>query len=161
MHNAILYPGTFDPITLGHVDIVMRAANMFERVIVAVANDPSNKTTLLNLDERLSLASQSFELMPNVDVMGFSGLLVEFAKAQDVNLVLRGVRASTDFEFEMQLASMNRMMLSSLETIFLTPCAEYAYVSSSLVRDVAKHKGELRSFVAPHVQAVLEAKFKA
>ncbi len=161
MNKIVVYPGTFDPITLGHVDMVMRAAKLFERVIVAVSDDPGEKTTFLTLDQRVTLAKESFKSMSTVDVVGFSGLLVDFAKKQRANLVLRGVRAVSDFDFEMQLASMNRAMLPSLETIFLTPSADYAYVSSSLVREIAKHQGDISSFVAPHVKMTMEKKFKA
>lgn len=153
--KSVLYPGTFDPMTLGHSDLVARAARLFDEVVVAIASNP-NKKPLLSLEQRILLAQQSLSHLKNVRVIGFSGLLVNLAKTEGIHLILRGVRASSDFEFEVQLASMNRSMMPELETIFLTPCADYAHVSSTLVREIAAYGGDIRPFVAPAVQEAMQ-----
>ena len=155
-NRIAVYPGTFDPITLGHEDIVRRAANLFDEVIVAVAGSTS-KTTLFNLDERVALAKNVFSAS-NVKVMGFDGLLMQFVQDQGAQMVVRGLRAASDFEYEFQLAGMNRKLFPKLETLFLTPAEQYMFISSSLVREVAKLGGDVDQFVSPAVEAAIMEK---
>jgi pantetheine-phosphate adenylyltransferase len=155
MPKAIIYPGTFDPITNGHVDLISRAAKLFEKVIVAVAAH-SSKKTLLSFEERVSLSSESLKSFKNVKVLGFQGLLVEFARKQKINLILRGIRVIADFEFEKQLLGMNQQLAPELETIFMTPTEKYAHISSTFVRDIAKLKGDISSFVPKNIVKRLE-----
>ncbi|HEY9269005.1 MAG TPA: pantetheine-phosphate adenylyltransferase [Methylotenera sp.] len=154
-----VYPGTFDPITLGHEDLVRRAAHLFDDVIVAVAGSTS-KATLFSLDERVELAQQVFGNYDNVKVVGFGGLLMQFVQEQQAQIVIRGLRAASDFEYEFQLAGMNRKLYPKLETMFLTPSDEYMFVSSSLVREVAKLGGEVDQFVSKAVEAAIKKKLK-
>lgn len=156
-NRIAVYPGTFDPITLGHEDIVRRAANLFDEVIVAVAGS-TNKRTLFNLEERVSLAQSVFRETHNVKVMGFDGLLMQFVQNQGAQMVIRGLRAASDFEYEFQLAGMNRKLYPKLETLFLTPAEQYMFVSSSLVREVAKLGGDVHQFVSPAVEAAIKQK---
>lgn len=151
-----VYPGTFDPITFGHEDIVRRAANLFDEVIVAVAGSTS-KSTLFSLDERVALAKEAFNT-PNIKVVGFDGLLMQFVQDQGAQMVIRGLRAASDFEYEFQLAGMNRKLYPKLETLFLTPSEQYMFVSSSLVREVAKLGGDVHQFVSPNVKAAIKRK---
>ena len=151
-----VYPGTFDPITFGHEDIVRRAANLFDEVIVAVAGSTS-KSTLFSLDERVALAKEAFNT-PNIKVVGFDGLLMQFVQDQGAQMVIRGLRAASDFEYEFQLAGMNRKLYPKLETLFLTPSEQYMFVSSSLVREVAKLGGDVNQFVSPNVKAAIKRK---
>lgn len=153
-----VYPGTFDPITFGHEDIVRRAADLFDEVIVAVAGS-TNKNTLFNLDERVALATQAFNAS-NIQVMGFEGLLMQFVQGQGAQIVIRGLRAASDFEYEFQLAGMNRKLFPKLETLFLTPSEQYMFVSSSLVREVATLGGDVHQFVSPTVEAAIKGKLK-
>jgi pantetheine-phosphate adenylyltransferase len=155
-NRIAVYPGTFDPITLGHEDIVRRAANLFDEVIVAVAGS-TNKTTLFTLDERVALANSVFTAS-NVKVVGFSGLLMQFVQDQGAQMVIRGLRAASDFEYEFQLAGMNRKLYPKLETIFLTPAEQYMFVSSSLVREVARLGGDVHQFVSPDVETAIMRK---
>ena len=152
-NRIAVYPGTFDPITLGHEDIVRRAADLFDEVIVAVA-DSTNKHTLFSLDERVALAESVFKAS-NIKVVGFSGLLMLFVQDQDAQMVIRGLRAASDFEYEFQLAGMNRKLYPKLETIFLTPAEQYMFVSSSLVREVATLGGDVNQFLSPTVEAAI------
>jgi pantetheine-phosphate adenylyltransferase len=152
-NRIAVYPGTFDPITLGHEDIVRRAADLFDEVIVAVA-DSTNKHTLFSLDERVALAESVFKAS-NIKVVGFSGLLMQFVQDQDAQMVIRGLRAASDFEYEFQLAGMNRKLYPKLETIFLTPAEQYMFVSSSLVREVATLGGDVNQFLSPTVEAAI------
>lgn len=145
-----VYPGTFDPITLGHEDVVRRAAHLFDHVIVAVAGSTS-KTTLFSLPQRVALAEALFASSPNIQVMGFSGLLMQFVQTQGAQVVIRGLRAASDFEYEFQLAGMNRKLFPRLETLFLTPAEEFMFISSSLVREVARLGGAVDQFVSPIV----------
>lgn len=154
-----VYPGTFDPITLGHEDLVRRAAHLFDEVIVAVAGSTS-KTTLFSLEERVALANDVFSGFSNVKVVGFGGLLMQFVQDQGAQVVIRGLRAASDFEYEFQLAGMNRKLYPKLETLFLTPAEEYMFVSSSLVREVAKLGGDVHQFVSPTVEAAILNKLK-
>ncbi len=152
--RKVVYPGTFDPITFGHEDLVQRAANLFDEVIVAVAGSTS-KNTLFSLDERVELAQSALKNYTNVTVVGFSGLLMQFVQNQGAQMVMRGLRAASDFEYEFQLAGMNRKLYPKLETIFLTPAEQYMFVSSSLVREVAKLGGDVHQFVSPIVQGAI------
>lgn len=152
-----VYPGTFDPITLGHEDLVHRAAHLFDEVIVAVAGS-TNKGTLFNLEERVALAKGVFAAYSNVKVVGFSGLLMQFVQDQKAQVVIRGLRAASDFEYEFQLAGMNRKLYPKLETLFLTPSEQYMFVSSSLVREVAKLGGDVNQFVSATVVNAIKHK---
>lgn len=155
----VIYPGTFDPITLGHEDLVHRAAGLFDSVVVAVAGS-TGKSTLFSLDERVSLAQTVFKGQPKVEVVGFSGLLMKFAQEQGANMVIRGLRAVSDFEYEFQLAGMNRKIYPAVETMFLTPDERFMFLSSTLVREVARLGGEISEFVSPAVEAAIKAKLK-
>jgi len=154
-----VYPGTFDPITLGHEDLVRRAAHLFDEVIVAVAGS-TNKATLFSLQERVQLAQNVFADYGNVKVVGFSGLLMQFVQDQHAQVVVRGLRAASDFEYEFQLAGMNRKLYPKLETLFLTPSEQYMFVSSSLVREVAKLGGHVDQFVSQSVENAIKNKLK-
>lgn len=158
--KTVIYPGTFDPITKGHVDLVERAAAIFDRVILAIAHSEKKKP-LFNLDERIELSRQALAHVPNVELLGYSNLLVDFARAHNSRFVLRGVRAIADFEYELQLANMNRAMYPDLETVFLTPNERYAFISSTLVREIAGMKGQFDQFVPPVVAQALREKFGA
>ncbi|MCG5517046.1 MULTISPECIES: pantetheine-phosphate adenylyltransferase [unclassified Ectothiorhodospira] len=157
MPVTVVYPGTFDPITNGHMDIVRRAHRLFDRVLVAVAANPTKRPTF-TLDERVDMACQALQGFERVEVCGFDGLLADFAAAHGSRVLLRGLRAVSDFEHEFQLASMNRHLAPDLETVFLTPAEEYSYVSSSLVREVAALGGDVSHFVADNVEAALRAR---
>ncbi len=146
MSVIAVYPGTFDPVTNGHSDLVQRASKLFDRVIVAIAANPA-KVPLFNLDSRVGMATEVFTGIENVEVCGFSDLLVDFARQCNANVILRGLRAVSDFEFEMQLASMNRRLDSRIETVFMTPAEETSFISASLVKEVALHGGDVSQFV--------------
>lgn len=150
-----LYPGTFDPITNGHIDLVQRAAKLFDRVVVAIASN-SKKHPRFTLDERIALAQQVLEGCPNVSVKGFNVLLVDFAKQEKATILIRGLRAVSDFEYEFQLASMNRNLAPEIESVFLMPADEYSFISSSLVKEVATLGGDISSFVHPLVNEALK-----
>ncbi len=155
MDTIAIYPGTFDPITNGHADLVSRALRHFDRVIIAIAGS-TGKSTCFTLDERVSLARTALAHLDNIDVLGFDGLLVKFAQDQGAGVILRGLRAVSDFEYEFQLASMNRKLAPDVETMFLTPDEGYSFISSSLVREIAALGGDVRSFVHPEVQKALK-----
>ena len=155
MNRTAIYPGTFDPITNGHHDMVRRAAGIFEHVIVAIAANP-NKAPMFPLDARVDMARRVLHDLPNVAVVGYSGLTVEFARANKAAVVVRGLRAVSDFEFEFQLANMNRHMVREIETVFLTPQEQFTFISSSLVREIAVLGGDVREFVHPIVEAELK-----
>lgn len=146
----VVYPGTFDPLTLGHEDVVRRAAGLFSEVIVAVAKNPGKKP-FFDLDERVEIASQVLSNIGNVKVVGFSGLLMQFVQEQGARVIIRGLRAASDFEYEFQLAGMNRKLYPEVESLFLTPSEQYMFVSSSLVREVAILGGDVSKFVSPLV----------
>ncbi|MEZ9703982.1 pantetheine-phosphate adenylyltransferase [Vibrio breoganii] len=150
MKNHVLYPGTFDPLTNGHLDIITRAANLFEKVTVCVAASPS-KNTMFSLEERVVMLQESVAHLGNVNVEGFSGLLIEFAKEKKANLLVRGLRTTMDFEYEFGLTSMYRKLQPDLESIFLTPSEEFAFLSSTIVREVAIHGGDVEGFVPTSV----------
>jgi len=157
VNTTAIYPGTFDPITNGHIDLVQRASRLFDRVIVAIAINPG-KTPIFSLDERVALAQNTLSEFDNVEVCGFEGLLVDVAQKKGANVILRGLRAVSDFEYEFQLAGMNRKMCPEVETLFLTPAEQYTYISSSLVREIATLGGDVSEFVAPCVADALNAK---
>ncbi len=153
-HRAI-YPGTFDPITNGHADLIQRASNMFSEVIVAIASNPS-KQPLFSLQERVELITQVCAHLENVKVTGFTGLLANFARDNDADILIRGLRAVSDFEYEFQLANMNRRLNPDLESVFLTPSEENSFISSTLVKEVALHKGDVAQFCHPIVHDALK-----
>ncbi len=154
-----VYPGTFDPITAGHEDLARRASKLFDHVILAVA-DSKSKKPLFTLDERVAIARESLKDFKNVEVMGFSGLLMNLVQQHDARVVLRGVRAVSDFDYEFQLAGMNRQLYPDVETIFMTPGEQYAYVSATLVREISILGGDVRKFVSPLVAGRLAEKVK-
>lgn len=156
--KTVIYPGTFDPITNGHIDLVERAAKLFDRVVVAIAHS-EKKTPLFSLAERVSLCQQSLAHLDNIEVVGFSNLLIDFARSKDARCVLRGLRAVADFEYEFQLANMNRAMFPEFESVFLTPSEHLSYISSSLVREIAALQGDISPFVPAPVCAALLEKF--
>lgn len=158
MTTRVIYPGTFDPITNGHLDLIERAAAMFDHVIVGVAYNPTKKP-LFNLDERVELAKSVTQHLKNVEIVGFSGLLVNFAQEHNANVLVRGLRAVSDFEYEFQLANMNRRLMPELETVFLTPAEENSFISSTIVKEVALHKGDVSQFVDPLITTALLDKF--
>ncbi|MBK0034340.1 pantetheine-phosphate adenylyltransferase [Erwinia sp. S43] len=157
MSTKAIYPGTFDPMTNGHLDIVTRAALMFDHIILAVAASPSKKP-MFTLEERVALATEVTAHLGNVEVIGFSDLMANFAKAQQANVLVRGLRAVSDFEYELQLAHMNRHLLPTLESVFLMPSEEYSFISSSLMKEVARHGGEVKAFLPAPVYLALQAK---
>ena len=159
MNGTAVYPGTFDPLTNGHADLIERAARLFDRVVVAVAENPA-KGTVLALEERVALAREVLAPLANVEVRGFTSLLVEFAREVDAKVLVRGLRAVSDFEYEFQLASMNRRLAPEVETVFLTPDEQYGFVSSSLVKEICRLGGDVSAFVHPTVAAVLERRLR-
>jgi pantetheine-phosphate adenylyltransferase len=159
MSHTAVYPGTFDPITLGHEDLVRRASRLFDRVILAVA-DSRAKRPFFTLDERVEMAREVLKDLPNVHVKGFSGLLMQFVQEQGARVVVRGLRAVSDFEHEFQLAGMNRGMYPDLETVFLTPGEQFMFISATIVREISTLGGDTSKFVPPFVAAQLRAKIK-
>lgn len=157
MNGVAIYPGTFDPITHGHTDILQRAARLFGRIVVAVAANPG-KTPTFTLEERIRLARLALTGTTGIEVLGFDRLLVDFARSQDATVILRGLRAVSDFEYEFQLSSMNRRLAPDIETVYLMPSEQYSYISSSLVREIAALGGDVSGFVHPQVQAALRDK---
>jgi len=153
-----IYPGSFDPVTNGHLDVIERGRKLFDEVIVAVAYN-EEKNALFSLDERLQLLEQSIGTVDNVRIAQFDGLLVDFAVAQNANAVIRGLRAVSDFEFEFQMALMNRKLETAVETIFLMPKEEYTYLSSRIIKEIARLAGDVSSFVPPAVVKALKRKF--
>jgi len=155
--KTAVYPGTFDPITNGHSDLVARAARLFDRVVVGVARD-TGKSPVCGVEERVQLARVALADIANVEIVPFEGLLVEFCRKHGAGVVIRGLRAVSDFEFEFQLASMNRRLAPEIETIFLTPAEQYSFISSTLVREIARLGGDVSEFVHPEVQRLLDNK---
>jgi len=150
-----IYPGTFDPVTNGHSDLIVRASQLFSEVIIGVASNPS-KQPCFNLKQRVDMLEQVTQHLTNVTVVGFSGLLVDFAKQNQAKVLIRGLRAASDFEYELQLANMNRRLSPELESVFLTPPEENSFISSTLVKEVALHQGDISQFVHPIVKAALK-----
>ncbi|KZZ44010.1 MAG: pantetheine-phosphate adenylyltransferase [Saccharospirillaceae bacterium] len=153
--NIVVYPGTFDPITNGHTDLVERAARMFDHIILAVADNPKKKP-MLDVETRVDLAKDVLGHLHNVEVVGFSSLLAEFVQEKQANIILRGLRAVSDFEYEFQLANMNRVLAPNVESMFLTPAEKYSYISSTLVREIASLGGDVSNFVHPEVAKALQ-----
>ena len=153
-----IYPGTFDPITLGHLDLIERASKLFDRVILAVAHS-ERKKPLFSLDERIDLSQRTLAHLSNIEAKPYSTLTVKFAQENNARFVLRGVRAIADFEYELQLANMNRAMYPELETVFLTPVERYAFISSTLVREIAAMGGDYAQFVPQLVAEALQQRF--
>lgn len=153
-----VYPGTFDPITHGHTDLVTRAARVFEHVIVAIAESP-HKTPFFNLERRIELARTQIGHLENISIVGFSNLLVDFVRENNAMVIVRGLRAVSDFEYEFQLASMNRNLCEEVETMFLTPDEQYGFISSTLVREVARLSGDVSQFVGVEIQQALKEQF--
>ena len=153
-----VYPGTFDPITHGHTDLVTRAARVFEKVIVAIAESP-HKTPFLSLEKRIELAETQLGDLGNIEIVGFSNLLVDFVRESGGKVIVRGLRAVSDFEYEFQLASMNRNLCEDIETMFLTPDEKYGFISSTLVREVARLGGDVSQFVGPDIQVAMKKQF--
>jgi pantetheine-phosphate adenylyltransferase len=159
MRHTAVYPGTFDPITLGHEDLARRASRLFDRVILAVA-DSRAKRPFFSLDERVEMASRVLKDIPNVEVVGFSGLLMKFVQDRGARVVVRGLRAVSDFEYEFQLAGMNRGMYPDVETLFLTPGEQFMFISATIVREISILGGDTSKFVPPHVGEQLRVKIK-
>jgi pantetheine-phosphate adenylyltransferase len=159
MNHKAVYPGTFDPITLGHEDLMRRAARLFDSVIVAVA-DSSAKKPFFTRDERVAMTREVVKDLKNVEVKGFSGLLMEFVQQNKARVVIRGLRAVSDFEYEFQLAGMNRGLYPDVETLFLTPGEQYMFVSATIVREISVLGGDVSKFVPAHVAKQLKAKVK-
>lgn len=150
-----IYPGTFDPVTNGHSDLIVRASKLFNEVIIGVASSPSKKPRF-DLQQRVEMLEEVTQHLTNVKVVGFKGLLVDFAKEHQAKVLIRGLRAVSDFEYEFQLANMNRRLSPELESIFLTPAEENSFISSTLVKEVALHEGDVSQFVHPIVKSALE-----
>ena len=153
-----VYPGTFDPITHGHTDLVTRAARVFEKVVVAIAESP-HKTPFLNLEKRIALAETQLGHLDNIEIVGFSNLLVDFVRDTGASVIVRGLRAVSDFEYEFQLASMNRNLCEDVETMFLTPDEKYGFISSTLVREVARLGGDVSQFVGAEIELAMQKQF--
>ncbi|MDX2428523.1 MAG: pantetheine-phosphate adenylyltransferase [Xanthomonadales bacterium] len=158
--SIAVYPGTFDPITHGHTDLVTRAARVFEHVIVAIAESP-HKTPFFSLKRRIELAESQIGHLKNISIVGFSNLLVDFVQENNAGVIVRGLRAVSDFEYEFQLASMNRNLCDTVETMFLTPDEKYGFISSTLVREVARLNGDVTQFVGQEIAQALSEQFKS
>ena len=158
MGSRAMYPGTFDPFTNGHNDLVRRACRIFDHVVVSIAANPG-KTPLFTLEQRVDLARRVLADVPNVEVMGYTGLTVDFARQQGLNVIMRGLRAVSDFEFEFQLATMSRHLTDQVETVFLTPTEQFNFISSTLIREIASLGGNISEFVHPAVADALRERF--
>ena len=159
-HRVAIYPGTFDPITQGHEDLVRRAASLFDRLILAIAESPS-KRPLFDLTERVELAREVLGDIKNVEIVGFNSLLMNFVHDRGAKVVVRGLRAISDFEYEFQMAGMNRSVYPEVETVFLTPGEQHMFISATMVREIARLGGDVSKFVQPCVEKRLRAKFSA
>ena len=156
--TTIVYPGTFDPITKGHIDLVQRASSLFDNVVIAIASS-DRKNPLFSLADRIKLAEECLLHLPNIEIKGFDYLLVDFVKDNNAQAIMRGLRAVSDFEYEFQLANMNRALNPEVESLFLTPAEKFSYVSSSLVSEIASLNGDVSKFVTPNVENALKEKF--
>ena len=159
MSLIAVYPGTFDPITNGHTDLVNRGTKIFDKVIIAVAQNPS-KNTLFNVKERIEFIQEIFDANSQVEIYSLDKLLVDFANDHNATVILRGLRAVSDFEYEVQLASMNRSMEPNIESVFMSPAEEYGFLSSSIIKEIAKHGGDLSKFIDKAVLAALQKKLR-
>ena len=157
--KCAVYPGSFDPVTLGHMDIIKRASSLFDRLIIAVLNNRA-KTPLFSVEERVKMLEEVTKDLPNVEVKSFGGMTVDFARECGANALVRGLRAITDFEYELQIAQLNRVMDPDIDTVFLTPNLKYAYLSSSSVKEVAAYGGDISHFVTPYVENEVHNKLK-
>ena len=157
--KTIVYPGTFDPITNGHIDLVERASRLFDKIVLGIATS-QRKGPLFDIDERIKLASDALSHVPNVEILGFDYLLVNFVKDCKADAIMRGLRAVSDFEYEFQLANMNRALSPNVESVFLTPAERFSYISSPLVREISSLNGDVSKFVPPKVAAALNETFK-
>jgi pantetheine-phosphate adenylyltransferase len=156
--KTAIYPGTFDPVTYGHIDVLERAAMMFDNVIISVVKN-SSKNTLFTYDERVDMIKSVTREINNIKVTAFEGLLVDYAKSQNAGVIIRGLRAVSDFEYEFQMALTNRKIASDIETVFLMPGEKYSYISSTLVREIARYKGDVSAFVPKEVEEKIKLKF--
>ena len=156
--SVAVYPGTFDPITHGHTDLVTRAAKVFGQVVVAIA-ESQHKTPFFSLEKRIELAQSQLGHLDNIEIVGFSNLLVDFVQEIEATVIIRGLRAVSDFEYEFQLASMNRHLCNSVETLFLTPDEKYGFISSTLVREVARLGGKVSKFVGPQIEEAMKQQY--
>lgn len=156
--KTAIYPGTFDPVTYGHIDVLERAAKMFDNIIISVVKN-SSKNTLFTYDERVDMIKSVAREINNVKVTAFEGLLVDYAKSQNAGVIIRGLRAVSDFEYEFQMALTNRKIAPDIETVFLMPGEKYSYISSTLVREIARYKGDVSAFVPKEVEEKLKLKF--
>ena len=152
-----MYPGSFDPVTLGHFDIIQRSAKIMDKVIVGVLNN-SSKTPLFSVEERVNMLKNLTKGMPNVEVLSFSGLTVDFVKEQNANVIVRGLRAITDFDYELQMSQTNRVIAPGVDTIFLTTNLKYSYLSSSIVKEIARYDGDISEFLHPEVAQLVREK---
>ena len=160
MNKIAIYPGTFDPITNGHLDLVVRAAQIFDEVVIAVSDNP-RKNPLFSIQERIDMVGEVVKAIPNQRVIPFNDLLVTLVERENARFIIRGLRAVSDFDYEFQLASANRRLNESVETIFLTPSESNYFISSSLVREISYYDGDISSFVSPHVQSKMVGKWNA
>lgn len=158
--KTAIYPGSFDPVTLGHYDIIERSSKIFDKLIVGVLNN-SAKSPLFSVEERVNMLKDVTSHFPNVEVQSFDGLLIDFVRSNDANVIVRGLRAITDFEYELQLAQMNRVIAPEIDTLFLTTNLKYAYLSSSMAKEVAMYGGDISSFLSPEIAEKVREKYAA
>ena len=158
--KTAIYPGSFDPVTLGHYDIIERSSKIFDQLIVGVLNN-SAKSPLFSVEERVNMLKDVTSHFPNVEVQSFAGLLIDFVRSNDANVIVRGLRAITDFEYELQLAQMNRVIAPEIDTLFLTTNLKYAYLSSSMAKEVAMYGGDISSFLSPEIAEKVREKYAA